>query len=123
MKNSKEQVPMMDNSVETSDLPVMLEEKPMQTLESSVDELEEELVAIEKSFFEKNVKGIIYTLYFVCTMLFLADFKIHHHHAHFPWEHWFGFFSIYGFVCCVLLVLLAKHVVRPVMQREENYYD
>ena len=115
---------MMDNSVEeTSDLPVILEEKPVPTLESTVDEMEEELVTIEKSFFEKNVKGIIYTLYFVCTMLFLADFKIHHHHAHFPWENWFGFFSIYGFVCCVLLVLLAKHVVRPVMKREENYYD
>ncbi|KAF0187653.1 MAG: hypothetical protein FD168_2377 [Desulfobulbaceae bacterium] len=79
---------------------------------------------MEKSFFEKprNIKCIRITLYSICFLLFLADGKIQHH-ADFPWENWFGFFSIFGFVGCVGLVLGAKYILRPLLKREENYYE
>ena len=33
-----------------------------------------------------------------------------------------GFYAVYGFVACVLLVLLAKEM-RKVLIRKEDYYD
>jgi hypothetical protein len=34
----------------------------------------------------------------------------------------FGFYAIYGFVACVLLVVIAKEL-RKLLMRDENYYD
>ena len=69
----------------------------------------------------RNVKIVIYAVYVVCAVLFLLDFVIHRHVEH-PWENLFGFYGIYGFVCCVFLVLAAKEL-RKVMMRKEDYYD
>lgn len=44
-------------------------------------------------------------------------------HPYFAWEKWFGFYAIFGFVACVLLVLVAKYVLRPIVKRQEDYYD
>ena len=55
-------------------------------------------------------------------MILLAlDLVVHRHVSH-PWEAMFGFYAVYGFVACVLLVLLAKEM-RKVLIRNEDYYD
>ena len=41
---------------------------------------------------------------------------------HHPWEALFGFYGIYGFVACVILVLLAKEM-RRILMRREDYYE
>ena len=69
----------------------------------------------------KNVKRVVRGLIAVCLMLFGLDFVLHRHAAH-PWEELFGFYAIYGFVACVLLVLLAKEL-RKLLMRDEDYYD
>ena len=33
------------------------------------------------------------------------------------------FYAVYGFVACVLLVLVAKYILRPLVKRGEDYYD
>ena len=53
---------------------------------------------------------------------FLLDF-VFAKHNHFDWEEWPGFYAIFGFAACVMLVLIAKYVLRPLVKREENYYD
>jgi len=40
-----------------------------------------------------------------------------------PWEAWPGFYAVFGFVACVILVLVAKYVLRPLVKRDEKYYD
>ena len=37
-------------------------------------------------------------------------------------ENWFGFYGIYGFVACVILVLAAKEL-RKLVARAEHYYE
>ncbi len=69
----------------------------------------------------RNVKAVIYGLYALCGVLFVLDFFVYRHVYH-PWEAWFGFYAIYGFVCCVLLVLAAKEM-RKMVRRREDYYD
>lgn len=76
-----------------------------------------------KHVFDKprNVKFVIYALYAACGLSFVADFIIHRHAEH-PWESLFGFYSLYGFVGIVVLVLLSKEL-RKVILRREDYYD
>jgi hypothetical protein len=68
-----------------------------------------------------NVRRVLRALVAVCALLFLADFVVHRHVQH-PWEHLWGFYAIYGFVACVILVLVAKEM-RKVVMRDEDYYE
>ena len=60
----------------------------------------------------------------LCVVLLVLDFGFLHlrHHVVHPWENLFGFYALYGFVACVLLVLAAKQL-RKVVMRKEDYYD
>jgi peptidoglycan/LPS O-acetylase OafA/YrhL len=69
----------------------------------------------------RNVKRVIGLLIVCCAVLFVADFFVHRHVDH-PWESLFGFYAVYGFVACVILVLAAKEM-RKVVMRKEDYYD
>jgi hypothetical protein len=69
-----------------------------------------------------NVDKIFYALCAICAGLFLAD-AFYVKHAHFESEGAFGFYAVFGFVACVLLVLAAKHVLRTIVRRDEDYYD
>ena len=67
----------------------------------------------------KNVQHVIRTLYVLCALLVIFDFVVHRHTLH-PWEHLYAFYPIYGFVSCVVLVLLAK-VMRRFLMRADDY--
>ena len=56
-----------------------------------------------------------------CVILVLLDFS-HWRHADHPWEAMFSFYPVYGFISCVVLVLLAKQLRKAIM-RKEAYYD
>jgi len=77
----------------------------------------------KQHFFDKpgNVKRMLRAFYGVCAALFIADF-VFHRHAEQTVEGWWGFYAIYGFVACVLLVLMAKEM-RKVLMRGQDYYD
>ena len=76
-----------------------------------------------KYFFDKpeNIKRVLYFLYGCCIFLFALDFVIHRHVAH-SWENLWGFYPVYGFVGCVVLVLVATWM-RTFLMRSENYYS
>ena len=67
-----------------------------------------------------NVRRVLYSLYVCCAILPIIDFLYHRHSLH-PWESWPGFYAVYGFVGCVLLVLIAQ-LLRWLVKRPENYY-
>ena len=69
----------------------------------------------------RNVRRVVLGLVGACVMLVGLDLVLHRHISH-PWEKMFGFYAVYGFVACVLLVLLAKEM-RKVLIRPEDYYD
>jgi len=69
----------------------------------------------------KNVKRILHILYGCCALLFALDFVIHRHSVH-PWEPLWGFYAIYGFIGCVVLVVIASWM-RTFLMRSEDYYD
>jgi hypothetical protein len=70
---------------------------------------------------QENVDRLLKGLYVICILLVLADFVIHRHIG-FNWEKIPAFYAIYGFVACVLLVIIAKRI-RNIVMRQEDYYD
>jgi uncharacterized membrane protein YhaH (DUF805 family) len=69
----------------------------------------------------KNVTRLLTGFYVVCALLVVADFIVHRHIS-LDWEKIPAFYAIYGFVACVVLVILAK-VMRKGLMRGETYYD
>ena len=70
---------------------------------------------------KRNVRFVVRALIAACIFLFGLDFILHRHAYH-PLEEIPGFYAIYGFVACVLLVLLAKEM-RKLLIRREDYYE
>jgi len=70
----------------------------------------------------ENVKRLLIIFFSSVILLFVLDFFVHKH-AHFPWENWPVFYAIFGFVACVVLVLVSRFVLRPLVKRREDYYD
>ena len=68
-----------------------------------------------------NVKRLLVGLYLLCAGLLLTD-ALHHRHPILQMEGWFGFYSVYGFVACVILVLTAKEF-RKLVARPKDYYE
>ena len=69
----------------------------------------------------RNVNRLLYGFYGVCVVLLGLDFFLHRHISH-SWEGLAGFYALFGFVACVVLVLVAKEM-RKVVMRDEDYYD
>ena len=69
----------------------------------------------------RNVQRVIYALFAACGLSVIAEFFINFHPEH-PWESIFSFYSLYGFIMCVALVLGAK-MLRVIIMRKEDYYD
>lgn len=69
----------------------------------------------------KNQRLVRVSLYVACAILFALDLFVHRH-VEVAVERFWGFYPIFGFVACVLLVLIAKEMRRLVMRRED-YYD
>jgi hypothetical protein len=68
-----------------------------------------------------NVTRLVKGFYVVCGLLLAIDVFVPKH-GPFPVEHTFGFYGLFGFIACVVLVLVAKQL-RRVLMRSEDYYD
>jgi hypothetical protein len=69
----------------------------------------------------KNIKRLMHIFYVCCVLLVVLDFVIHRHTMH-EWEKLWAFYPIYGFVGCVVLVIIASWM-RTFLMRSEDYYD
>ncbi|MFT5129738.1 MAG: putative membrane channel-forming protein YqfA (hemolysin III family) [Rhodothermales bacterium] len=74
---------------------------------------------------DPKLKRWLRILFAISALLFLADFVVYHFvdkHAHFSWDARPGFYAIYGFMSCVVVVYAAR-LLRPIVMRDEDYYD
>lgn len=65
----------------------------------------------------KKLFGVFVTL---CILIMLVDPMVERHHAAFVWETWPGFYGAFGFISCSILVLISKHVLRPLIMVDEE---
>ena len=80
--------------------------------------------ASKRYLFDKprNVKILLRCFYASLLGLLIVELFVHKH-PHFGWEAWPEFYAVYGFVACVVLVVAAKYILRPLVKRREDYYD
>ena len=70
----------------------------------------------------RNVKILLRSFFSSLIVLLIVELFIYKH-PYFAWEEWPEFYAIYGFVACVVLVVAAKYILRPLVKRREDYYD
>ena len=70
----------------------------------------------------RNVKILLRSFFASLLVLIIIEWFVDKD-PHFPWEWWPEFYAVFGFVACVVLVLAAKYVLRPLVKRQEDYYD
>jgi hypothetical protein len=67
------------------------------------------------------VRWFLRGFYVICGILLLLDLIIHRHALH-SFERLTGFYPLFGFIACVVLVLVAREM-RKLLKRDEDYYE
>ena len=44
-------------------------------------------------------------------------------HIVFPWSHIAGFFALFGFIGCLMIIIVSKFIGHYWLQRKEDHYD
>jgi hypothetical protein len=75
----------------------------------------------------RTVRRVIVGLFVACAFFFLLDVVFFmvgfDKHPYLKWEQWPGFYAVFGFVACVILVLVSRYLLRPLVMRDEDYYE
>lgn len=74
-------------------------------------------------FLRQRLRAVIYASCGVLALVALIDVFVDKHHAHTKAEHLPAFWSVYGFIACVLIVLLSKAFGKAGIMTREDYYD
>ena len=79
-----------------------------------------DIIKVIESLRRKGVKKIGYI---VLILVFIVDFFIPRHEIHFIGDKIPGFWSLFGFVACILIILISKWIGRLGIMQEEDYYN
>ena len=78
------------------------------------------LVDMIETLRTKTVKKIAYG---ILVLLFIVDFIIPRHEIHFFGDKIPGFWSIFGFSACVVIIIVSKWLGKIGLMKDEDYYD
>jgi vancomycin permeability regulator SanA len=77
-------------------------------------------------FLRNHLKTVVRILFVLLALLILVDAIpgiVDKEHAHTKIEHLPAFWSIFGFIGCVLIILLSKWYGHAGIMTREDYYD
>ncbi|MGB9710873.1 MAG: hypothetical protein ACPLZA_05205 [Thermodesulfovibrio sp.] len=77
---------------------------------------------MENKKMSRNLKKILTFFFLFIGILIIVDPFIHKH-AYFGFDGYPCFYGAYGLVACILIVLVAKYILRPIVMRREDYYN
>jgi len=78
------------------------------------------LIDIIEKLRTKTVKKLAYG---ILVLLIVADFIIPRHEIHFFGDKVPGFWSLFGFISCALIIVVSKWLGHHWLMRDEDYYD
>lgn len=74
-------------------------------------------------FLQKHLRAVFRICGVLLILLVVGDFLlVDKEHAHTKAEHMFGFWSVFGFIACLLIVFVAKGYGRLGIMKREDYY-
>ena len=71
----------------------------------------------------RSAKIFVGCLFGIALLLVVLDFVHPMHNPNFEAEKWHLFNAVFGFVSFALLVFVGKYILRPIVMRDEDYYD
>jgi hypothetical protein len=77
-------------------------------------------------FLRRHLKTVIRVCYVVLALLVIVDalpFIVHKEHAHTAAEKLPAFWSVFGFIGCVVIILASKAFGKMGVMQREDYYD
>ncbi|OGQ94136.1 MAG: hypothetical protein A2521_12870 [Deltaproteobacteria bacterium RIFOXYD12_FULL_57_12] len=76
-------------------------------------------------FLRDRLQTVIRICYGVLALLVIIDATplVDKHHAHTAMEHLPGFWSVFGFVSCVVIIIASKWYGHLGIMTREDYYD
>ncbi|MGA3084419.1 MAG: hypothetical protein ABSE95_06445 [Thermodesulfobacteriota bacterium] len=73
-------------------------------------------------YLRDHLKALKWFLYVVMAAAIIFDILIPRHEAHFFGDKIPVFWSVFGLVCCVLLIRIMKGIAHAVLMKKEDYY-
>ena len=70
----------------------------------------------------RNIRKLRIGFYIVLALLVLPDFFLHKHTLFSSVEGWPGFYALFGFISCVVIILVSK-LLSYILKQKEDYYD
>ena len=77
-------------------------------------------------FLRSRMKTVVWACYGLLAIVVVMDalpFIVDKEHAHTRAEHLPGFWSVFGFVACTLIIFLSKWYGHAGIMKREDYYD
>jgi hypothetical protein len=75
-------------------------------------------------FLRSHIRMLMVLCATVLLLLVLGDWLlVSKEAAHTALEHWFGFWSLFGFLSCVAIIFLSKWFGHLGIMKPEDYYD
>lgn len=74
-------------------------------------------------FLRARLKAVVWGCSAILALLVLADWLfVDKEHAHTAPEHWFGFWSGFGFLACLVIIFFSKWYGHRGIMKSEDYY-
>lgn len=70
-----------------------------------------------------NTQTLKRIVYVILALTLVLDFFIPRDSVHFFWDDIPGFSAVYGFIACILIIIVSKALGRYWLSRPEEYYD
>jgi hypothetical protein len=77
-------------------------------------------------YLRRHLKTVVRLCLVALALLIIADalpFVVDKEHAHTRWEQLPGFWSVFGFIGCILIIFLSKALGHAGIMKREDYYD
>ena len=78
------------------------------------------IIKVIETLRRKAVKKIAYI---ALILIIVTDFFITRHEIHFIGDQIPGFWSLFGFVACIMIILISKWIGHLGIMQDENYYN
>ena len=73
-------------------------------------------------YLRDHLKALKWALYLVMAAAIAFDIFIPRHEAHFFGDKIPVFWSVFGLICCILLIRIMKGLAHAVLMKKEDYY-
>jgi len=74
-------------------------------------------------FLQRHLKKVIVACWVLLALLVIGDaLFVDKEHAHTAAEHWVGFWSVFGFLSCLVIIFVSKWYGHLGIMKSEDYY-